>query len=264
MTKAGARRPSAGGRWRWRSAVDAVKRLVEEHGCALMKIATEDEALTHDDVRARFALFAPAIEIELKIGGPGARGDLALCRAIGIERVIAPMVESAYGLEDFLNGVSEIYRGVQKNPKLGVNIETGGAARGIRSLLAADEKRRLHQVTVGRGDLSKSLGAGPDDPRVMKLARAIVRCAHARGYVTSVGGGIHPANVVSVARGLAPEYVNTRNFAFRLDGSSGDAAITAAVRAALEAEIAICRADGGALALKRAKDLEARMTREGR
>lgn len=251
-----------GGLRRFAAARDAVRMLVEEHGCRMLKLATEDEALTHDEVRARFEVFAPVLRVELKIGGPGARGDLVLCHELGIEHVIAPMIESAYGLTDYLAGLKEVFPDGGVVPA--VNIETRGASERVVAILDADRERRIRQVTVGRSDLSKSMGLEPDDPAVMRLARRVILAARSRGLVTSVGGGLTPANVGEIARFLAPDQVNTRNFAFgdvaRRDGTE----LMAAIRAALHAEIVLCEAAGTERGRARAVQLRDRMRREER
>lgn len=239
---------------RFARARDAVRALVEEHDCLMMKIATEDEALTHVEVETRFAVFARLLPVELKIGGPGARGDMEFARRIGIRHLIAPMIESAYGLEDYLNGALEIFGPTPAAVHLGVNFETERACRDRARILAADRERRLAQVTVGRGDLSKSMGLRPDDPPVMRAARRVVGAARGRGYRLSIGGGIDPGNVAAVVARLAPDFVNTRNFAFR-----ARAGLETAIRRALEAEILICRADGGRLARGRVAALAKRL-----
>jgi citrate lyase beta subunit len=226
----------------------------------MMKIATEDEALTHDDVTERFEAFAPVVTVEVKIGGPGARGDLELCRRLGIRHVIAPMIESSYGLRDYLAAADEIRSPGRGGWRLGINIETAGAVARVESILDADADRRLSQVTVGRGDLSKSLGVSPDDPSVTRRTRKVVAAARARGYAAGVGGGIDPGNVIEVLERIAPDGFNTRNFAFAANGWKTDEA-RSAVRAALEIEIEILRIADGQLAARRIAALRARLKR---
>ncbi len=257
-----ARLPELRGRLRRYAMVrDAVRDLVEVHGCRMLKLATEDEALTHAEVTERFEVFSPVIAMELKIGGPGARGDLVLCRALGIQHVIAPMIESAYGLTDYLAGLAEIFPDGKVLPA--VNIETRTAADHVGLILAADTGRRLKQVTVGRSDLSKSLASTPDAPEVMRLARRVVLAARGAGCLTSIGGGLTPANVGAVVKTLGPDQVNTRNFAFGSLSTRREEELAGAIRAALSCEILLCEAAGTELARERAKQLRARMEREG-
>lgn len=227
----------------------------------MLKISTEDEALTHEEVAMRVDVFAPLVALELKIGGPGARGDLVLCRRLGIRRMIAPMIESAYGLEDYLAGLQEVYSGATsgESPIPGVNIETRGAAERVGNILAADVGRKLAQVTVGRSDLSKSMGSHPDATPVMALTGRVMRAARVGGYATSIGGGISPANVSAVVARLRPDAVNTRNFSFGRVGSRVAADLVASIRAALAAEIMLCAVANTPLARVRLAALQARL-----
>ncbi len=234
----------------------AARRLVKEHGCLMMKIATEDEGLTQADVAERVRAYGRILTIELKTGGPGARGDLVHARRLGLRHFIAPMIESAYGLEDYLAGVAEVFAGSKTAPHLGINVETEGAAERVEEILEADSGRRLAQVTVGRGDLSKSMGRSPDDPAVMRLSGKVLKAARARGYETSVGGGLDPRNIRAILERLKPDMVNTRNFAFAAGRADR---LSAAVRAALEAEILVCAATRGELAKRRIPALKSRL-----
>lgn len=244
----------------WRESRAAVRRLIAAHRCFMMKISTEDEALTHDDVRERARLFGPLIPLELKIGGPGARGDLALARELGIARVIAPMVESGYGMHDYVNGVKEIFRSGKGRIEVGVNIETAAAVRNLGVILdqGADI---LTQVTVGRSDLSKSMGCGVDDAPVTRATRAVVTAARQRGLRTFVGGGITPENAGRILDLSGADCVNTRNFAFR---RAGAARLAAAVRHALALEIVLLAEDGSERALRRIPALLGRMSERDR
>lgn len=235
----------------WNAARDAVRRLVEVDGCVMMKIATEDEALTHDEIRRRVDVFGEVVPIEVKIGGPGARGDIALAKALGLRHIIAPMIESPYGLTDFLAGVREIYG--KKAPILGINIETGIAARSVSSILDVDRDRGLSQVTVGRGDLSKSLGLSVHDDAVTRISARVIRIADTSGYATSVGGGVEPWSIETISKKIGPRFVNTRNFMFSAD-IKGDVIVRA-----IQAEILICRATGTKQSLARVAALRARL-----
>lgn len=236
---------------RFHKAVEAVKRLVEYHGCTMMKMATEDEALTQEELGRRVDYFRTILPIEIKIGGPGARGDMVFAQKIGIHHLIVPMVESPYALSDFLAGVKEVFGDRRIN--LGVNIETKLAARSVTMILGQDSSRALSQITVGRGDLSKSMGLSPDDASVMRLAKGVVASARGLGYATSIGGGIGPGNVQNIASKLQPDFINTRNFAFAAGVDQSG------VRKALEAEILICRAAGTRIARARISSLEGRL-----
>lgn len=239
---------------------DAARLLVDRHGSYLMKISTEDEALDHDTVKRRCDALRDVISVELKIGGPGARGDLALVKTLGLEYVIVPMIESPYAMQDFAAGYREIFGGGTP-VHAGINIETKTAARYLAAILAKGADI-LKQVTVGRSDLSKSMNRAVDHATVTAIARRVVAAGARRGLVTSVGGGIDPENVVAVASKIRPRCVNTRNFAFRLSVLDTPEKQQAAICDALAAEILLCRVGDTTLSLAREKALMKRMSRD--
>ncbi|MBL4889579.1 MAG: hypothetical protein JKX97_06125 [Candidatus Lindowbacteria bacterium] len=241
----------------------ALRFLKKKHKCYLVKISTEDEGLTHEDVAERYKVMSSEIEVELKIGGPGARGDLKFAKQLGIKTVIVPMVESSYAMRDFINSVHEVLQNGSKKQSLkgwhiGVNIETSGAYKNLGGILAEDADI-LKQVTVGRSDLSKSMGSSVDDPRVLSAAKSIVRKARKKGYFTSIGGGIVPSNVDKVIKSGRSHAVNTRNFGFKVPKKGS---LRLAIRDALLVEMMICSLEGTTAAASRKDALSARMSDE--
>ena len=231
----------------------ALESLVRERCCVMMKISTEDEGLIQSDVAKIYRELNKIIDIELKVGGPCARGDLLFSREIGISHFIAPMIESSYALHDYLKGVEEVFGA--KKVFLGINIETKSAVKHLSEILSADENRRLSQITVGRGDLSKSMGRSPDNMTVINASSRVVKSAKALGYHTSIGGSIEPSNVDKVVEKIAPDFVNTRNFAF----SSKIKDLKSSVQSALETEILFCETVGTDLSKRRIAALRERL-----
>lgn len=208
----------------------------------MLKISTEDEGLTHDEVRVRRDLFSDELIVELKVGGASARGDLKLCKEIGVNHLIFPMVETPYAMEQALESVEDVF-GSRWNIHIGLNIETVTASRNARKILdkSAD---KLKQVTVGRTDLSRSLGLPLDSEKVNRRTRRILAEAGRRKLHTSVGGGIMPGNIAALREKTSASGFNTRNFAFRFDDFHSNDELFAAVSDALRVEIILCGLGG--------------------
>lgn len=241
----------------------AIAILRRRHRCFLMKISTEDESLTHDDVRRVQRELGRHIEIELKIGGPTAAGDLLLAKELRIRHIIAPMVESSYAVTEFLRVVRSAFelrsRASRRGfPSLGVNIETSTAYTNLASIIDASADS-LKRITVGRSDLSRSLGTSPDNPRVTRLTRRIVFLARRAGCFTSVGGGIHPGNIAELLTKVGPDGFNTRNFAFRVADFTSPEAIKAATANAIIAEMLYSLEEGTPRGRSRAEALRERV-----
>ena len=132
--------------------------------------------------------------------------------SLGVDGIIAPMIESPYALKKFLETLHDILGPISfdKIQKV-VNIETTQAVDLIREILDQEAAGELNQVTAARSDLSSSMDCHPDDERVSDACLKIVDHARNRGYRTSVGGAITPGNIHSIIKEIMPDRVNTRN-----------------------------------------------------
>lgn len=217
--------------------------LRDQHGCCGLKLSTEDAGNSFDDIQRHIRLFGDILPIAVKIGGPNARNDIKTLVAMGIRSLIAPMVESVYGLQNYIEALQETlspeeYKLVSKR----INVETITAYHNFKDLTASLFFAELNQITVGRGDLSQSMGHDADDPRVMKAARDIIRQAHALKIPVSVGGRINPENAAIICRELKPDEINTREIGLSLpqtrQGREPTRNVYEAVKAMLEFETA--------------------------
>jgi citrate lyase beta subunit len=166
-------------------------------------------------------------ELVVKIGGPEARRDMRMCLALGVDTVLAPMVESVYSLDNFVETAKELCletkgsvlvpRGGSREPacpQLAFNLETATAWHNLDDMLFSRAAPFLHQITIGRGDLSKSLHLPVDGEQVTAMTRAVLDKARQWGIRTSVGGGISMQNIGAMGDGLAADRYNTRHMVF--------------------------------------------------
>ena len=102
---------------------DQLIRLKEEYDLEGVKAEFEAEGSSFRDlVRLRRITNKLNIPLYLKIGGVEALRDVKDSLEIGVDGLIAPMVESAFALKKFLDGVASIYKDTDVH--LSVNIET--------------------------------------------------------------------------------------------------------------------------------------------
>jgi hypothetical protein len=77
--------------------------LIENEGLIGIKTSFEDEgALFNETVRLKEVCNQAKTKITLKIGGPEAIRDLKDSSIIGVKGLVAPMVESEFGLKKFI------------------------------------------------------------------------------------------------------------------------------------------------------------------
>ncbi|MBX7059671.1 MAG: aldolase [Leptospirales bacterium] len=179
--------------------------------CAL-KTGTEVEDMSFDEIRLLRAISDQIIPLYVKVGGPEARNDIREMARIGVDAIIAPMIESHYALAKFIETLHDVlgasgYERMQK----GVNLETIVGFRNLNEILKSAEARELDQLTAARSDLSGSMGLSADDDRVLELCSIIVAHARENDLRTSVGGGIHTPAVERIIERVRPETVNTRH-----------------------------------------------------
>lgn len=192
-------------------------KLADDGVFVALKTGTEAEDMSFEDIRIMRALSRDIVPLVVKIGGPEARNDIRELVDIGVDGLIAPMIESPYALKKFIQTLHEITAPLHfERLHKAINIETALGVELLGAILALDEAKELNQVTAARSDLSGSLDLDVDDPTVTASCRAIVDQARQVGCVTSVGGGIHGTNARAILDEIGPDRINTRNVV--LDG----------------------------------------------
>jgi 4-hydroxy-2-oxoheptanedioate aldolase len=163
--------------------VDGVKAEFEAEGTRL------EEALRLKDIVMRANL-----DLTIKIGGCEAVRDMYECRVIGVERIIAPMIESTYALTKFLDATKLAFpEEERKQIVFGINIETTTACGIFDDMLKSSNLKGLGSIVLGRGDLACSMGLTRDDinsDKVFQLSDPILIKSKKFGFETVIGGGV--------------------------------------------------------------------------
>ncbi len=169
--------------------------LIENEGLVGIKTSFEDEgALFDETVRLKEVCNQAKTKITLKIGGPEAIRDLKDSTVIGVKGLVAPMVESEFGLKKFIQATKTyIPDDIRSSLQLNINIETITAAQNATRMLDISEAEELYGVTVGRVDLVSSMGKDRtyvNSEEVFKMARAVFTKAKEKGLKACLGGAV--------------------------------------------------------------------------
>lgn len=169
--------------------------LIENEGLIGIKTSFEDEgALFNETIRLKEVCNQAKTKVTLKIGGPEAIRDLKDSMIIGVKGIVAPMVESEFGLKKFIQATkSHIPEDILSSLQLNVNIETVTAIQNADSMLNAQEADELYGVTVGRVDLVSSMGKDRNyvnSDEVYKMARSVFAKAKEKGLKACLGGAV--------------------------------------------------------------------------
>ena len=192
--------------------------LVENFGLKALKTGTEVEDMSFRDISVLRDLSRDILPLYVKLGGPEARNDIREMESIGVDGLIAPMIESVYSLKKYISTLKEIlspksYKKIEK----GINLETINGFREMNAILSSEESKELHQITAARTDLSGSMDLNPDDERVLEICSVIVARARENDLRTSVGGSIHPEIAAHLIEVVNPNTINTRHMVISTD-----------------------------------------------
>ncbi len=198
--------------------VESLRNLKTAHGASALKLSTEDAAMSLEQIRFWVRLSEGIVPAVVKIGGPNARNDIRQLVASGVDGLIAPMVESAYGLENFIAAVRDFTTPMQFGRLMKhINIETETAVKQLDSILACPDIKWIDEITIGCSDLSQSLKKDRTDPAVARLVKKTVRKIRAKNIGVSLGGGITPERIDDFLKDVKPDKFNTRIVTFDID-----------------------------------------------
>ncbi len=196
----------------------ALLQLKNEFGACGLKLSTEDAAMSLEQINYWAESAGDILSAVVKIGGPNARNDIKQILPMNIDGLIAPMVESAYGLENFISAVRDFTTPMQfERLKKQINIETETAVCQLDSILSAPEAKYIDEITIGCSDLSGSMKKPRWDADFMALVIKVVKKIQRKNIPVSVGGGITPETIEGLLEQVRPDKFNTRVVTFKVE-----------------------------------------------
>ncbi|OSM04801.1 aldolase/citrate lyase family protein [Magnetofaba australis] len=165
--------------------------LRDEFGLEGVKAEYEAEGSSFADlVRLRRVTLKAGVPMFLKIGGPEAVSDIRSALEVGVDGLIAPMVESRFGLKKFVAAYHKIYGDYRIH--LSFNLETRNAVEELDDLLEF-APGRVDNVTVGRSDLAASFEreeVTPDSAFILDLVESVSERILPTGLTMTMGGSL--------------------------------------------------------------------------
>lgn len=172
--------------------VEILKTLRRQYGVTAVKFNLEAEGIRLDEVaRTKEIVLSAGVGLTVKLGGCEALTDLRLSKMVGVNNIMAPMIESRFALEKYLDMVVTEYTDDElADMNLLINIETTDGYEKIDQILSAENIGRLNGIVLGRTDLAKALGVTDvNAPEVLEIAKKLFAKVKQQSLVCIVGGG---------------------------------------------------------------------------
>ena len=186
-----------------RKMLDSLLELKEVYGVYGIKAEFEAEGARMDElINLRELILRADLKFITKIGGCEAVHDMQQCKLLGATGVMAPMIETPFAMSKFVGAAKRVYGDDTNFVEWIINAETKTCLANYKEILESG-KGFLNAVTVGRSDLSASMGIERKDIEgepVYNATRELLKMSRAKGITTNFGGNIGIESVPFIAR----------------------------------------------------------------
>lgn len=189
-------------------------KLRDEYNLQGIKAEFEAEGSSFKDVMRLRRITAKAnIKLYLKIGGVEAVRDIKDAIEIGVDGLIAPMVESKFGAKKFYDSVKKIYNEHKIHTTL--NLETKNAMEQFDEIIEyANDK--FNNITIGRSDLTSSYfdnDIKPDSEFTFELLKQVGKKVLKTNLTFTVGGSVSTRTIEKLNSG----HKELKNIIYKLE-----------------------------------------------
>lgn len=170
-------------------------KALKKRGVVGIKQSFEDEGVILEDVR-KIKRLCDNLELKLniKIGGCEAISDINNCLLMHASGIVAPMVESEFALEKFIESILCNTNDLERSSTdFFINIESKTAIENLDKILSSPSSKLLKGIVVGRSDLTKSFGYGKQEVNSEEICRIVKNTlleAKSYNFITIMGGNI--------------------------------------------------------------------------
>ncbi len=186
-----------------------LRRIKEKYAVVGVKAEFEAEGTrTEELMRLKEICLSADVSLTLKIGGCEAVRDMYDARTVGVDYLVAPMVETPFSLQKYLKAIDIVFpKDEQEKIEFLINVETIMAARNFKEMLKINGIERLGGIVVGRVDLVGSMGldrSACESEEIFAIAKDLLAQTKQQKMTYVLGGAIS-ADSLSFLRRLSGE-----------------------------------------------------------
>ena len=169
--------------------------LKENHNVVGIKAEFEAEGTRLEEAsRLKEVITKAGLDLTIKIGGCEAVKDMYDARTIGVNTIVAPMIESPYAAKKYLQAAKIAFPEDERaEMKFLINIETIYGFKYLEEILNSDFSKDLTGIVFGRTDMCGSLGLSKDDinhETIFEYAEQIANITKKYKKELVIGGGV--------------------------------------------------------------------------
>jgi methylmalonyl-CoA mutase cobalamin-binding subunit len=183
----------------------------KEHGAVSVKAEFEAEGTRMDELlRLVDVARAAGLKLTVKIGGCEAIRDLLEAKQVGVDYIVAPMVETPYALTKFVGAIAIAFNGDErKNTDFLFNLETITAYENLDAMVKVAKEGGIEGIVFGRVDFSGSLGIGRAGIETDEVTNRVIETAKAakRSGLDLVVGGAISSDALPQIKRINAEYL---------------------------------------------------------
>lgn len=201
-----------------KNLIENLKQL-SNHGVIGMKQSFEDEGVLLDDViTVKRITELCGLQSFVKIGGCEAKTDLYNCIKLGVNGVIAPMVETPFALLKFNQIINDYPNKIDPY----IVIESKTSYENLNEILK-NSKNKLKGIVVGRSDFSKSYNLNKsevDSDFIYDKVEDILKQSKQYNFITILGGNISVKStefIKKMYKAKLLDRIETRNIVIELN-----------------------------------------------
>jgi len=218
--------------------VELLKKLRDDFGVFEVKAEFEAEGSRMEEMmRLKDVTSKADLPIILKIGGVEAITDIYNGLLLGVEGLVTPMAETPFALSKFLDAILKfVPEDNREDIFFAANIETITAYNNFQNMLSLPKIDLLQGITIGRVDLTGSMGYGRDkidSEEIFNICKDVFEKAKACRLKTALGGGVSTNSLDFIRRLHEMQLIDkfeTRKVVFKADAIKfGEKAILKAV-----------------------------------
>lgn len=169
--------------------------LKENHNVIGIKAEFEAEGTRMEEaLRLKEVVTKAGLDLTIKIGGCEAIKDMYDARTIGVNVIVAPMIETPYAMKKYVQATKFVFpQEEMEDSSFYMNIETYTGYKNLEQMLQLKEAQYIQGIVLGRVDMTGSMGLTREDinsDQIFEIANSMALLCQKYNKKFVIGGGV--------------------------------------------------------------------------